>query len=134
MPACAVRKSRPGQTEAAAEAAGSWFSRIAACVDARDRLESAVERAEALMLGAARPAFVTVAAGAEAYAEVGATLSGARRTLTGWGPIRGASVNRKRPAFTGLRAPNRLPGTPAFARQGRPESPRWRGYRTPGAV
>ena len=64
--------------EAAAASGGSWFSRMAACVDAHDRLESAVERAEALTLGATRPAFVTTAAGAEAYAEVEARLDAAR--------------------------------------------------------
>ena len=51
---------------------------MAACVDARDRLSSAAERAKALTLGAARPPFVTSAAGAGAYAEVEARLDVAR--------------------------------------------------------
>ena len=67
-----------GEAEAAAADTGSWFSRTAACVDARDRLSHAWERVRELTIGEARPAFVTETAGAETYCEVEEWLEAAR--------------------------------------------------------
>ena len=55
----AVRRAEvaAGEAEAAAAAAGSWFSRTAACVDARDHLSSAQDRVAELTTGAARTVF-----------------------------------------------------------------------------
>ena len=71
----------PGAAVAASREAG--FSRMAACVDARDRLENAAERTEALTLGAARPAFATSTAGTHAEVEA---RPACRRRLTWCGP------------------------------------------------
>lgn len=62
------------EAEAAASGTGSWFGRTASCVNARDRLSSALARVEELTLGESRPSYVTTAAGKEAYAELGERL------------------------------------------------------------
>ena len=76
----AVRRAEAAavEAEAAAAASGSWFSRTAACVDARDRLSSAEDRVAELTTGDARPSFVTPAAGADAFAAVEERLAAAR--------------------------------------------------------
>lgn len=67
-----------GGAEAAAAGTGTWFSRTASCVDARDNLTRALERVEGFTVGSARPAFVTETAGAEALAELTPRLEAAR--------------------------------------------------------
>ena len=98
-----VRAVNAGMTaaeEAAAAArtsaagTGSWFTRTAACVDARDRLTSALARVEALTVGESRPPFVTRAAGEEAYAELGERPGGGAHTGSRLRDHRAAGMKR----------------------------------------
>ena len=67
--------------EASVSGTASWFSRMVLCVNAGDRLTSAYKRVEELSVGNERPAFITVAAGAEVYEEAGDRLEAAQERV-----------------------------------------------------
>ena len=67
-----------GEAEAAAGGPGTRLSRRAACAGSRDRLARALDDVRDLTVGESRPAYVTRAAGEEAYAELGERIAVAR--------------------------------------------------------
>ena len=64
--------------EAAATADEGWFSRIAACVAAQDRLANSLEQVRQLTVGDRRSEEVTPQTGREAYTELGDRMAAAR--------------------------------------------------------
>ena len=64
---------------AAAAGDGRRFAQTAACLEAQDRLEAALERARELTVGDAPPAFVSPAVGRDAHAELRERREAARR-------------------------------------------------------
>ena len=77
--AVTAAEAAAGAADGAAAGDGGWFARTTACLEARDRLEAASGRVRELTVGDARPAWVTPAAGRDAYAELRERVEAAGR-------------------------------------------------------